>query len=70
MSRQRIFLMHALTNDPPKFESDETKESSGKVRDFGRHSGCGHGGRGYGWLFEQQVQYQLTHRPKLSGACR
>jgi ipoprotein LpqH len=32
MSRQRIVLMCALINDPPKFESDDTRESSGKVR--------------------------------------
>lgn len=61
-------LICALINDPPKFESDETRESSGKVRDPDRLSGRGHGGRGNGWLFEQQVQYKRTR--KLIGGAR
>jgi hypothetical protein len=40
----------------------DKKEGTGEAWDLGRYSGRGHGGRGSGWLFEQQVEYDSEHK--------
>jgi hypothetical protein len=59
MRRHRIYPQARTYRQSAVFDSKKTKESSGKVRDLGWHSGRGHCGCGYGWLFEQQIQYKL-----------
>ena len=51
-----------MLNDPPALKGHDKKEGTGEAWDLGRYSGRGHGGRGSGWLFEQQVEYDSEHK--------